>query len=116
MIVLLAVPPAAQAQDEPSLMERGAELFLEGLRQEMQPAWDDLQGLADGLGPAMRGFWQEMGPALGAIAGKVEDWSVYERPVILPNGDIIIRRKPDPAAPPNLNAEPGADDGSAVDI
>jgi hypothetical protein len=29
----------------------------------------------------------------------VEDWSVYEMPEILPNGDIIIRKKPKDNAP-----------------
>jgi len=43
----------------------------------------------------LRSFAQEMGPALGALLEQVEDWSIYEPPVILPNGDIIIRRKPE---------------------
>ena len=28
-------------------MERGVEMFLEGLRQEMEPALNDLQGFAE---------------------------------------------------------------------
>ena len=40
-----------------------------------------------------------MGPALGSILESVEDWSVYEAPEILPNGDIIIKRKPEPETP-----------------
>ncbi|WP_293574832.1 hypothetical protein [Phaeobacter sp.] len=86
---------AAQEEGGSSLMERGAELFWEGLRQEMAPAIDDLKALAEGLGPSLQSFLSEMGPALADIASEIEDWSVYERPEILPNGDIIIRRKPD---------------------
>ncbi len=75
-------------------MERGAELFLEGLRQEMEPAIGDLRALADQFGPALQSFMQEMGPALADLAAQVQDWSTYEAPEMLPNGDIIIRKKP----------------------
>ncbi|WP_171209880.1 MULTISPECIES: hypothetical protein [unclassified Ruegeria] len=91
--VAMALPAAAQEQDGPSLMERGAELFLEGLRQEMEPALEDLLGLADQFGPAMQSFLMEMGPALAELAAQIGDWSAYELPEMLPNGDIIIRKK-----------------------
>lgn len=91
------LPAPVSAQDVGrSLMERGAELFLEGLQQEMAPALDDLRGLVDEFGPAMQGFVREMGPAFSQLLGEVQDWSRYHPPEILPNGDIIIRRKPDP--------------------
>ncbi len=90
----MALPAQAQEDCGKSLMERGAELFLEGLRQEMEPTLEDLRGLADQLGPALQSFMQEMGPALADLAAQVQDWSVYETPEMLPNGDIIIRRKP----------------------
>jgi len=77
-------------------MERGAELFFEGLAQEMAPALDDLRGLAEEFGPAMQAFLEEMGPAFVAIMDEVKDWSMYHPPEILPNGDIIMRRKVDP--------------------
>ena len=100
LLVCLAVPAAAQETEEPrSLMERGIELFLEGLRGEMEPALDDLGALAEQFGPAMRGFLQEMGPALADILGQVQDWTAYHPPEMLPNGDIIIRRKETPVAP-----------------
>ncbi|MVO16961.1 hypothetical protein [Parasedimentitalea huanghaiensis] len=92
---LIALPAVAQDQDQdPSLMEQGLELFWEGLRQEMAPTLDDMRQLAETLGPSMQGFLSEMGPALAEIANQVEDWSAYEMPEILPNGDIIIRKKP----------------------
>lgn len=40
-----------------------------------------------------------MGPKLRAVLEDVEDWSVYEAPEVLDNGDIIIRRKPDVPEP-----------------
>ena len=95
--VLLAAPVPAQDQGR-SLMERGAELFLEGLQKEMAPALNDLRGLAEELGPAMQGFIGEMGPAFGDILEEVKDWSLYHPPEILPNGDIIMRRKVEPEA------------------
>ncbi|WP_298843312.1 hypothetical protein [uncultured Roseobacter sp.] len=83
---LTALPAQAEEQGPPSMMERGLQQFLEGLLLEAEPA---LEGLSD--------FMAQMGPALTDLMRQVEDWSVYEAPEILDNGDIIIRRKP--AAP-----------------
>ncbi len=94
MSILIAAPVSAQEDDGKSLMEQGAELFFEGLRKEMEPALDDLRGMVSQFGPAMQSFFQEMGPALAELAGEVQDWSVYEAPEMLPNGDIILRKKP----------------------
>ena len=66
---------------------------MEGILKEMEPTLDNLQGLADEMGPALRSFAEEMGPALTDLLAKVEDWSVYHPPEILPNGDIILRKK-----------------------
>ncbi|MEL7099513.1 MAG: hypothetical protein AAGM84_11850 [Pseudomonadota bacterium] len=74
------------------------QLFLEGLAQEMEPALGELSELAQEFGPALRGFAEAMGPALRDLMERVDDWALYELPEILPNGDIIIRRKSD--APP----------------
>ena len=81
------------AEEEPSLLEQGAQMFLEGLMQEMEPALEGMQEFGERLTPSFRKFMSEMGPALTELLDKVEDWSVYEAPVILENGDIIIRRK-----------------------
>lgn len=85
-------------------------LFLEGLREEMSPALRDLQGLVEEFGPPIQSFLREMGPAMADILEQVEDWSRYERPQILPNGDIIIRRKPENETEPK--AEPDAPAGT----
>lgn len=44
--------------------------------------------------PMMEQFLEQMGPQLDALRNQIADWSLYEAPEILPNGDIIIRRKP----------------------
>ncbi len=77
-------------------MQRGAELFFRGLQSELEPAFDEWMGLVDDLGPELRGFVAQMGPALADVLGQVEDWSTYDMPEILPNGDIIIRKKQAP--------------------
>lgn len=93
LVSLLLASPLS-AQDGPSLMERGAQQLLEGLMQEMAPALDELSQLMDQTGPALQDFVTEMGPKLRAVLDEVEDWSVYSAPEVMPNGDIIIRRKP----------------------
>ena len=90
----------AQEQDVPSLMERGFQLFLEGLMQEVDPALDSIEDMIEGMEPALRSFANEMGPAMRELLDSVEDWSAYHPPEILDNGDIIIRRKEMPLPPP----------------
>ncbi len=109
--VALALPAYAEEDTGKSLMEQGAELFFEGLRQEMEPALEDLQGLVSQFGPAMQSFFEEMGPALAELAGEIEDWSAYEAPEMLPNGDIIIRKKP-PQDQPETPEQTDDDDGA----
>lgn len=105
----LATPAiAAEDEDGKSMMQRGAELFFKGLTEQMEPAIEDLKTLTEDMGPELLEFFSSMGPALGELLEEVEDWSVYERPEMLPNGDIIIRRKPD--------TEEDADDKGVVDL
>lgn len=98
-ILVLAVTTASAAEEDLApgmfLMDRGAQLFLEGLNQEMAAAVDGLQDLLAETGPSLRNFMLEMGPAPRDLGAQIKDWSVYEAPEILPNGDIIMRRKPD---------------------
>jgi len=100
-LAIPAAPVLAQEDDEaPSMMEQGLQLFMEGLRQEMAPAVEDLRGFAERMGPSMRSFFQEMGPALAEMMDEVQDWTLYYPPEMQPNGDILIRRRPDPAPGP----------------
>jgi hypothetical protein len=94
LALALTTPAIAQEEDRGlSLMEEGARLFFRGILQEMEPALDEMQDLAEDLRPALRDFAATMGPALQDLLSEVEDWSVYHPPEMLPNGDIILRRK-----------------------
>ncbi|KIN71637.1 hypothetical protein [Sulfitobacter guttiformis] len=113
-LVSLALATPLQAQDDPpSLMERGAQLFFEGLMEEMSPALKDMAKLMEEAGPALQDFMTQIGPKLRGVLEEVEDWSVYEAPEVLPNGDVIIRRKPDvpeiPDAPSQHEQTPQID-------
>lgn len=73
-------------QDGMDLLEEGTKLFLRGLLQELEPALEGWQSLADML----------------------SDLSLYHPPEVLPNGDIIIRRK--------HPLEPGSGEDGETDI
>ena len=81
---LVMSPAAAQDNqtDDPvaeglSLLEQGTRLLMQGIIDELGTAWDDLEATISELGP-------------------------YDPPEILPNGDIIIKRKtPLQVAPPS---------------
>jgi len=96
LIAALAASPAAAQDTEEglNLIEEGAKLFLRGLMSEMEPAIEDFQNLIDDFGPAMQEFALEMGPVLSEMLERVDDFRHYSQPEFLPNGDIIIRRKP----------------------
>jgi hypothetical protein len=113
---LIATPATAQDAEAPglSLMERGALMFMEGILKEMEPAIDELSELTDQMGPALKSFADEMGPKLTELLAEVEDWAAYEAPEVLPNGDIIIRRKePLPEVAPE---EPPAEPAPQIDL
>ena len=86
MRVLLLIPalclmasPALSQDDTPQegidLMGEALRLFMQGLMEEMEPALEEMEGFLNNL-------------------------DAYHPPEVLPNGDIIIRRKrPDPAEP-----------------
>lgn len=106
-LICFAAPVSAQDDAEgKSLMQQGAEMFLRGLTEQMEPALEDLKDLTEDMGPQMLEFFSEMGPSLGALMDEIEDWSLYEAPEVLPNGDIIIRRKPDRETEENPDENP----------
>ncbi len=90
--VLSLTPAQAQQNDELSegmdLLSEGMQLFFEGLMSEMEPA---LRGLEDAL--------DDWG-----------DWGAYHPPEVLPNGDIIIRRR-NP-----LEVEPEVGEDGEIDL
>ena len=107
LVLFVALSTPAYAEEPPSLMEEGAKLFFQGLLGQMDPALDDLRGLADQVEPAMREFADKMGSAFIEMMTLVDDIGNYEMPAFLPNGDIIIRRSPDapPFTPPAVTPE-----------
>ncbi|SDE44970.1 hypothetical protein [Limimaricola pyoseonensis] len=100
MAQLEATPETPETEESEGfgLMQEGADLFFEGLLGEMEPAIEDFRGFAAKAGPHLRALLSEMGPALMAVLDRIDDIANYEPPEILPNGDIIIRRRPE--APP----------------
>ena len=56
--------------------------------------------LSEGTRLLLRGLMEEMEPALKELQGTLQSMDQYHAPEILPNGDIIIRRKtPEEMAP-----------------
>ena len=70
LLVFLATPALSQDGETTGrdLMAEALRLFMQGFMAEMEPALEDLQGFVDNL-------------------------NAYHPPEVLPNGDIIIRRK-----------------------
>jgi len=80
-----AIAQSGDVEDGFDLLSDGVQLLLRGLMQEMEPALNDLQGALQGL-------------------------DRYHAPEVLPNGDIIIRRKtPDEMLP-------APEDGEEIEI
>ena len=45
------------------------------------------------LEPALRQFMTEIGPGFMDLMGEIGDLSAYHAPEVLPNGDILIRKR-----------------------
>ena len=85
----LAVPAAAQEGEPQGDMGRGVDLLGEGARLL-------LRGLMAEMEPALRDLGQDIAairPVLEDLARMIGDVRNYHAPEMLPNGDIIIRRK-----------------------
>lgn len=91
----LAQDDSAEIEDGFNLMEEGARMLMRGLMSEVEPAISGLRDSLEDMAPDMGDFLTTMGPALSDLLNKVDDFSNYQAPEFLPNGDIIIRRKPD---------------------
>jgi hypothetical protein len=87
--IALAAPVAFAQSDEPRF-------DMDELKRQLDQAWEEMMRE---LGPAIEGFG-----ALLETLDRVDSLEHYERPEILPNGDIVIRRRPD--APPLPAPEP----------
>lgn len=106
LICAFALPVAAQdappADDGPSLFEQGTRLILRGLAEDLAPQMRELQqdldkALAD---------WE---PALRQLMDLIGDIRSYHPPEMLPNGDILLRKKtPEELAEPDSDEPPSA--------
>ena len=108
ILALLATPVAAQeaeSPEPPTVMERGMRLFMEGLLQEMEPALRDLDDLAREAQPLLERLEGDLGAALEGLEGLA---GTYHPPEVLPNGDILIRRK-EPLPEVDRNADGSVD-------
>ena len=85
-------PAPGSEEDGFSLIEEGAKLVLRGLMTEMQPAFEEMGKALDEVGPALEGFGAEVGPRIRQLIAMIDDFKNYDAPVMLPNGDILIRR------------------------
>ncbi|WP_226779441.1 AAA+ family ATPase [Oceaniglobus trochenteri] len=77
--------PEGDVGEGVDLLDRGARLLFRGLLDEVEPAMRDLARELQNLN------WQGL---------NIEDLDDYHPPEVLPNGDIILRRKtPEPDLP-----------------
>lgn len=103
----------APESDEDSI-GRGIGTILDNLFQEMEPALDQITEGLDQAG-------SRLGPVLGDLGRLVDDVRNYQAPERLPNGDILIRRKPDAPEAPEIGqslrdlATPQDEDGQNKD-
>ncbi len=72
------------------------------------PSDEEMQQLGDIAQRWMRSFKEKMSPMVEQLREMVDDMSAYEAPEMLPNGDIIIRRKPD--------AETAEDEAPSIEL
>lgn len=110
LCLILAAGPALAEDGLPGsgggLLDLGARMVIGALIDRAGPQLQELRDRLD----AAAGFV----PALRALAGQIDDPRNYAPPVMLPNGDIILRRRaplpgPAPEAKPP-HSLPGATD------
>ncbi len=87
-------PPAGEMDQGMSLLEEGAKLFLRGLMTEVEPRMQEMQKGLDDLGTKMGSALDQAQPWITALSSMVDDFGNYDPPERLPNGDILMRRKP----------------------
>ncbi len=91
-LALAAPPVLADETDPPPSFEEGFSL------------------LGEGMSLLMRALESEMAPMLESLGALIDDANAYERPEILENGDILIRRKVPLTPEDGIDPETGATD------
>lgn len=103
-----ATTPDEDAERGAGLIEEGARLMLRSLLDQAGPQLDELQGKIDEMAAVL-------GPALTQLVALIDDIANYAPPERLPNGDIILRRKP-PAPPQPMVPAPGESSDGTIDL
>lgn len=85
--------PGRETDQGISLLEEGAKLLLRGLMSEVEPGLKELEGAVREIGPQIGTQMEALGPQLRELTRMMKDVTNYEMPVMLENGDILIRRK-----------------------
>ena len=98
MILLFVLTLATPAAAEDDKLSQGLSLFSEATRL-----------MLEGLG-------EELDPALQGLKGWLEDLTAYEVPEVLPNGDILIRRKTPMEVDPDPYAAPETGQGAEIEL
>ena len=73
---------------------------------------EGLEDLAEGMRKLLEGFTDDVAPLMEDLADQLKGLNAYHPPEVLPNGDIIIRRK----SPEELAPEGDAEGDGAIDI
>lgn len=100
-LLAMSAPTPALAQEDKETME--------------QQLKEKLQQFLDQMGPALDEALDETMEFFGAF-GAIDDPRYYEIPEILPNGDIIIRRRPDAPEYQPPESAPDPDKEGAIDL
>ena len=116
LIALCLIAAPAFAEDAPpvpedegfSLMEEGMKLVMRGMMAEIEPTLDQMDEAFDKLEPSL----QALGPKLMSLMSMIDDVGNYDFPVMLPNGDILIRRN----APLLPGSEPKPGPNGEIDL
>ena len=93
ILALCAAPALAEegdAEEGLGLIDRGMEMLLDEFMDRMDPAIEEFR---DRMDPALEEFRDRVGPALEDLRDQLQALGDYHPPEMLPNGDIIIRRK-----------------------
>ncbi|SDX36170.1 hypothetical protein [Litoreibacter albidus] len=74
----------------------------------------DLAPLAEGFRDLFEGIAEDMMPLMEQLSDKMTDLNAFEAPEVLPNGDILIRRKPE--ANPAPSPQPKVNPDGSIDL
>ncbi|MEO1293161.1 MAG: hypothetical protein AAFV62_10080 [Pseudomonadota bacterium] len=89
---LVALPQAASADDAAEHSAHSAPLLAQSSPLPDLPGIDE-DALSEAARQSIERFMEVLGPLMQEFGAMIDDLPQYEAPEVLPNGDIIIRRK-----------------------